>query len=238
MRTKEYENAKAYSASYLNQIFREEVGKPIPRRAAEIGTEVHRILLEPDTDISPGLTQDWAAAANRIAWKATQDDHFRKATDLHGSFTIKQNEVHRYEYWHIKGIDYPVPVKGIADRLIIRPMDGGGITDIVDVKTSSMGNAVDFAPTILKYGYDVQAAFYMRLFDAPRFLWYVIPKGEEIEPFTISLTRDENLYKAAAEKLEEIIAYQESIASMWWHGDALPKSHLINFPDANGRPTL
>lgn len=101
---------------------------------------------------------------------------------------------------------------------------------VVDLKTSDLFLPEDFSREIVNYRYDLQAAFYCRMFDVKHFFWIV---AEKKAPYSIAV------YEADAEMLEIAAVEVDFLLSKWhdWKSGnesfqfSQKRIESINYPD-------
>lgn len=151
----DYRTLPAYANSDLSELFNLRMGKPartIPEKAARIGTIFHQRILEPMKPI------DWSGVHVKDQYLIMQmADSFDEKIDLETATRIRQGKTEHVRQWFcpVTGL----PLKAKLDSLLEHyPFTRHIITDL---KSTSCKSSAMFFDSIIEYGYDRQAAFYL-----------------------------------------------------------------------------
>lgn len=167
-----------------------------PTDAQRIGQVVHSNILETKLDsfVVRPEDMDYKTKAGR-EWRDRQTVPIltkEEAVELGGMMAAVRNHPTARSILDAKGNNEVccwkthkptgLLLKGRADRVTT---DNKNLTVIADLKTCQHGggNEEDFSRDIWRYGYDVQAAFYLDLFGASFFVFIVVEKEP---PFAVS----------------------------------------------------
>lgn len=205
----EYDRIEAVNFSMLKFMekspvhFKHEREHPTaPTTAMEIGSIVHEAILEPKNfkeNYAPGPDCSRRSAAGRAEWAACEAEHAGKRIIKPAEYN--QCAAIRDAVWRhplapsfLNGASTEISMvwdregtacKARLDALVKR----GAWTWIVDVKTTSDARPAAFLNSVLRYGYHVQAAWYLDGLAAiaphkRRFAWIVIEKQP---PYALSI---------------------------------------------------
>lgn len=177
-------------------------------QALRDGTLVHAAILEPEKYTTEFTYVD-VSSKNTIKWKDAVKKHGKQYTytmkekymnDRIATAFLQNDKCVSY----LKGADVEIPALKSFNGIPVR-----GKADVIkygeyvaDVKTTNDGvknidlkdgsSTNQFAFTVQKYDYDLQAYLYTQLFDVPDYYWLVIDKS----------TTDIGVFKASEETLE------------------------------------
>ncbi|OJW78417.1 PD-(D/E)XK nuclease-like domain-containing protein [Spirosoma sp. 48-14] len=183
-----YRQLPRYSNSDLLELSRVmlptfEKNKPIDPKTALFGTFFHAMILEPEKEL------DWSLIHVKERYKLMQMvENFVKSVDEFTLDCIKQGKSEVVKLW-----DCPItglPLKAKLDNVFAGtnlPIQG---PLIIDLKTTSYRNPQDFYDSIIKYGYDRQAAFYLDSLGIERnynFRFVCVQKNSPFTVFEINL---------------------------------------------------
>lgn len=226
-----------------------------PTEAMQLGTVFHSMTLEPMRGgqyyVRPDfytaevkgkpVEKPWHGAADYCKeWLATHADkpvvtaeqeaalHAMRESALAipvfmGLLTIGQTEVS----WFKRDAETGLILKGRTDLIAT---DSAEVTWICDLKKVRLGGAseTEFAKTCVDFGYHVQAAFYLDLTGASRFVFCAV---EDEPPFAANLIEldAEAVALGRATYRRHLNAYAECVASGKWPGYA-PGIKRVNLP--------
>ncbi len=181
MTNEEYRSVRAYANSDLTELARlrfgaEATDNQINPAIAQFGTGFHTAILEPDRQIE----------VNRVTDKARiyqMREAYFKALEHGNPYGLQSgfNLIEQSLFW-------TDPVTGLPCKC--RPdgvIEYNGMPLIVDLKSTSCKSVQQFYDTIIKYGYDRQAAWYedgyYQCFESvPQFMFIAVQK---VAPFDV-----------------------------------------------------
>jgi hypothetical protein len=172
---KEYRALNRYANSDLSEFKKLLIGdnRPLPKKAFNFGSVVHKMLLEPEHMTHEewiSLTDDEQEKANRM-YEAVQKHTFT-------SELIKIAEREQTHLFEIDGLPCKSKLDLKYDELI------------VDLKTTSSQNIVEFCEALQKFDNHRQAAFYLDgTDDGKEFVFIGIQKHAPFEIFHVELTK-------------------------------------------------
>jgi len=189
--------------------FQHKKNKPDPEsQALRDGNLVHTQILEPQKydrfhfcDTSTKATKKWKLDVEKYGKANTFTMKEKYMNNRTASAFLQNDAVTSF----LKGAEVEVPAIGFVEGIPFR-----GKADILkkgeyiaDVKTTADGVGEvhlkdgtltnQFAFTIKKYDYDIQAYLYTQLYDTPDFYWLVVDK----------ITTDIGVFKASEQTLED-----------------------------------
>lgn len=198
-----------------------------PSREMVLGTLIHSLTLEGNTDFAVGPSVDKRTKAGKEEWQAfceenvgkeivTQDEASRilgaskKASDLLVFSKFEVDAVEASMYWARQG----VLCKGRPDLIAKR----GGKWAIIDLKTTSDFNRFD--QKFWSFNYDLQAAWYRRgLMDVHQEdvdFWFLVVDTEQPHFCQWVLLSQEALDKADARIDEGLDEYLDCVENDTW----------------------
>ena len=175
-------------------------------QALRDGRLIHTEILEPQkyqtmqfVDVSSKNTKKWKLAVQEFG-KAYTYTYKEKYMNNRIATAFLQNDACTS---YLKGSETEVPALELFNNIPVRgKADILGADFVADVKTTADGvkdiNTASgqiinqFAYTVKKYDYDLQAYLYTKLFNVPRFIWLVVDKT----------TTDIGIFEASPETLE------------------------------------
>lgn len=177
-----------------------------PTEAMVIGTIIHSAVLENDRSGFVVMPDDYDGRTSEgKKWRAAQTKPSIKsevATNISGMIaSVKRHSMasrilfgegnNEVSGW-ANHKDTGLLIKARADRLA---MDAKQNTVCVDLKTTDRGGASEseFSKSILSWGYDVQCAYYMDLFQCSYFVFVCV---EKLPPYAV------NCFSMAQETIE------------------------------------
>jgi PDDEXK-like domain of unknown function (DUF3799) len=171
-----YRSERRYSNSDLSEFKRLLKGdhRPLPKKAFHFGRVVHGMLLEPDS-LTP---EDWTKLTDeeqetsRRMYEAAQNNAFI-------SEVIKIGAKEQSYYFEAAGL----PCKAKLDIVVNDEL-------IVDIKTTSSQNYIEFLDAISKFDYHRQAAFYLDATQkAKDFVFIGLQKHPPFEVFYVEISK-------------------------------------------------
>lgn len=197
----------------------------VPTDAMTLGSCLHTCFLEPDTAKDRIAVWPEANGARRgkewTAFKEANTDRYiiteAANHDLQGMLaSLRRHKVVKAWMDRIEGVEVAavgeidgLPMKGRCDALSDDPM--------FDLKKTTTCDYVSVQRTIMKYGYDLQAAVYRRLFNRDRFVCLFI---EDEPPYdVVAYELNPGMLKRAEQTMKSLIAQvKECEQSGVWPG--------------------
>ena len=160
--------------------------RPQPLQAFSFGTAVHELILEPET--IDKLPQGVDIAKVQTLAKTFWNEPYLK-------WLLRFSKKEEVVLWTcpVTGL----PLKSKLD-IILR-----GRT-VYDIKTTSASSIEQFTKSVLMYGYDRQAAFYMDSIGAKRFLFIALSKTKKNTVFIMEA--DSSLIESGRKKYRKLLS--------------------------------
>lgn len=167
----------------------------VKKETLDFGSQLHEAVLEPEV-YAKKLAIDIDYFGNKFKVQNMKQALMKNA--LLADMLRDKNVLVEHEHFFEEN-QYGVPCKLKAD-IVLRPIGA-------DLKTTATKTLKDFEDSIMMYGYNRQAAFYMDALGLTSFIFFGIGKSYPHPTFTVHLPIDDPRIIEGRQEYEELITY-------------------------------